>query len=376
MKRIFLTICFVLCAATLVAGGKKDKQRDKSDEQNIEQNVEQGDEQSIEQSFEMSQEIAERILIENGGTAYQRETIEGEPAVFDELWGFVLASRPGELNSEMPLSDIAVFTATLDNYAELADMPKRSNFDSFDGRVHLTFACDNRSTVHFVLDDAFGLRDRFERSLAKAAEEYDGLCIDMEYIPARDKENFFSFLASMKRRIGEKMLSVCVPARTRTLSNDIFDYSEIEAIADRIIVMAYDEHWSTSEPGPVASLQWCSNVADYALSIIPKEKLVMGLPFYGRTWQAERHAAAWYFSGINRRMLENNIAIIERDEGGVPKINYEATVTITGYFDDTYSLVQKCRLYERKGIANVSFWRIGQEDALFWQWVSVKDNAH
>ena len=317
-------------------------------------------------------EYAERMLSENEGAAYPREPIDGTHSSFAEVWGFALQNRSEEIDLDAPLTDIALFTATLNNYAELDAVPRRSVLSSFAGRVHLTFACDSRALVHFVLDKDIGFRKGFEGSLAEAAADFDGLCIDMEYIPARDRENFLTFLRDMKKLIGGKIFSVCVPARTRTVSDDIFPYKTIGEIADRVIIMAYDEHWSTSSPGPVASYAWCANVADYALTVIPKEKIVMGLPFYGRMWMEERHAGAWYFSGINRKMLENRVAQVERDEGGVAKINYTAAVNIIGYFDDTYSLLKKCRLYEEKKINNISFWRLGQEDTLFWQWIKTK----
>ena len=351
-RQKLIILILPLFSALLFAGGKKDKTP----------------------TPETPQERAERLLAENEGAAYLREPIDGEHSSFGEVWGFALQERGEEIDLDAPVTDIALLTATLNNYAELDAVPRRSSLPSFAGRVHLTFACDSRALVHFVLDKDLGFRKGFETSLAEAAADFDGLCIDMEYIPARDRENFLTFLRDMKKAIGGKILSVCVPARTRTISDDIFPYKTIGEIADRVIIMAYDEHWSTSAPGPVASYAWCANVADYALTVIPKEKIVMGLPFYGRTWTEERHAGAWYFSGVNRKMLENGVSKLERDEGGVAKINYTATVNVTGYFDDTYSLVKKCRLYEEKKINNISFWRLGQEDKTFWQWIKIKEN--
>jgi len=351
-RQKLIILILALFSALLFAGGKKDKTPQP----------------------ETPQERAERLLAENEGAAYLREPIDGTHSSFGEVWGFALQERSEEIDLDAPVTDIALFTATLNNYAELDAVPRRSSLPSFAGRVHLTFACDSRALVHFVLDKDLGFRKGFETSLAEAAGDFDGLCIDMEYIPARDRENFLTFLRDMKKAIGGKILSVCVPARTRTISDDIFPYNTIGEIADRVIIMAYDEHWSTSAPGPVASYAWCANVADYALTVIPKEKIVMGLPFYGRTWTEERHAGAWYFSGVNQKMLENGVSKLERDEGGVAKINYTATVNVTGYFDDTYSLVKKCRLYEEKKINNISFWRLGQEDKTFWQWIKIKEN--
>ena len=98
----------------------------------------------------------------------------------------------------------------------------------------------------------------------------------------------------------------------------------------------------------------------------------MGLPLYGRTWQEDKHAGAWYFSGANRKMLENNVEKIERDDGGVAKIEYSALVNVTGYFDDVYSLVKKMQSYSEKGMTKIGFWRLGQEDKLVWDWIKKK----
>ncbi|MBQ9494856.1 MAG: glycoside hydrolase [Treponema sp.] len=350
-KLIHYMLALALCPALMFASGKKEKTHKAPEE--------------------TPQERAARLLSENDGAAYERAVVEGEAASFNEVWGFALQERSNELDFETPYTDIALFTSTLNYYGELVDVPNHLLLASFEGRTHMVFACDSRALVHYVLDPQFGLRAQFEKSLVNAVKNYDGLCIDMEYIPARDRGNFFSFLRDMKRMLNGKILSVCVPARMRTISDDIFHYKTISDIADRVIIMAYDEHWSTSKAGPVASLEWCGNVADYALTIIPKEKLVMGLPLYGRTWVNENHAGAWYFSGMNRKLLENGVTSVERDDGGVAKIEYSATINVTGYFDDTYSLVKKFRMYKEKGINKISFWRIGMEDTTLWQWIET-----
>jgi spore germination protein YaaH len=71
--------------------------------------------------------------------------------------------------------------------------------------------------------------------------------------------------------------------------------------------MAYDEHWSGSTPGSVASLTWCEKVADYALKTIENKKLVMGIPFYGRAWGEINPSRAYRFSSLSKLMNEKGI---------------------------------------------------------------------
>ena len=314
-----------------------------------------------------------RRLEKNHGAVYTRPEIDGEKECFDEVWGFVLDGRSYEFSENLPLTDIVIFSSTLTVYGEVTDVPNAKTFAKFSGRTHLTFSCNNKATVHFVLDKNFGLREKFENDLIRATKKFDGLCVDMEYIPLRDGKNFLNFLRSIKSKLGKKILSVCVPARTKTISNDMFPYKTISEIADRVIIMAYDEHWSTSAPGAIASLDWCTRIVDYAKTKILAKKIVMGLPFYGRTWTNDKHAGAWYFSGVNRKLSENDVSKVERDSGGVPHVSYTTEVGVTCFFDDAFSLVKKIRAYKERDISNIAFWRIGQEDSAIWEWIEVKE---
>ncbi|MCK9169638.1 MAG: glycosyl hydrolase family 18 protein [Treponema sp.] len=311
------------------------------------------------------------ILAENDGAAYRREPLTGEPVVFNEVWGFVMQHSMDDLDFDVPVTDIAFFSSVIDNYGNLDEIPDRSKLLPFAGRVHLVFSCDNRALVHFCLDPQYHIREKLEDELTAAAVQYDGLVIDMEYISARDRNNFLSFLGDMKKKLPGKTYTVCVPARTRTISDDLFPYTEIGKTADRVIIMAYDEHWSKSRPGPVASLSWCADVAGYALTAIPPEKIIMGLPFYGRTWTDENYAGAWRYRTLNRRLINSGVTSITRESDGIAKVEYSAAVNVTGYFDDAFSLLQKCRMYADKNIENVSFWCLNQEDPVFWNWIAV-----
>lgn len=310
-----------------------------------------------------------------GGTSYKQKKIEGEKIELNEVWGYVMQGREYELQEATPLTDVGYFAAEVDTYGHLSNVPKRKSLKNFSGRVHLVLVCDSRSLTHFVLDQTFGLRKTLIDDIIKAAKDYDGVQVDYELIPGKDVKNFLSFLEDLasKTKSNGKIFSVCVPARIKTISDDAFPYEKIAKVADKLIIMAYDEHWSTSKPGAVASLSWCKMIRDYAVSVLPLEKIVMGLPFYGRTWASEKVAQGWYFSGVNRIMKEYKAKKVQYDDG-VPHTNIKMKVDVNCYFEDAYSTVQKLNLYKESGITSVAFWRIGQEDASVWQWINVVKN--
>ena len=308
---------------------------------------------------------------ENLGAAYPREELEGEIMQFSEVWGYVMAKREDEFDYDIPITDIGYFSADVNAYGELEVLNLGDNFAAFSGRVHLVSTCESRSLTHFVLDPSYPVRDRLIKSLIAASANYDGLQIDYELVPARDGKNFLDFLSLLKKGLNGKILSVAIPARVKTIKGDVYSYRDIAKIVDKVIVMAYDEHWATSEAGSIASMPWSKRVGEYSASVIPAEKLVMGLPFYGRTWGDFTTNKAYYFSGINRLMNENNIHSVDRDEG-VPYFKFKKEIEVTGYFEDEKSLLERTKLYKELGITNLAFWRVGQEDSEYWKWLEVQ----
>ncbi len=65
-----------------------------------------------------------------------------------------------------------------------------------------------------------------------------------------------------------------------------YDRAELAKIVDYYMVMTYDEHWRSSPvAGSVASIGWVERGIINTLQYVPKEKLLMGVPFYTREWR-------------------------------------------------------------------------------------------
>jgi len=297
-----------------------------------------------------------------------------EPLYFEETWGYVSMSRASEYHNDLPLTDVCYFAADVNCYGELISVPKIDTIDAEGKRRHMVFICDSKSLTHFVLDPQYYVREKIIAALVEAVQPFEGLNIDMELVPARDRNLFLSFVAELRERLPGKILSVCVPARVRRLRDDVYPYAEISNLCDRVFIMAYDEHWSGGTPGPVASPDWCRNVTAYALKSIPKEKIVMGLPFYGRTWVEKNHATAWYYESAQRLMEENNVESLTY-ENGIPTFSYTAEVKVTGYLNDVYSLWLLAKSYQKDSIGKIGYWRIGQEDPEVWNFL-LPENSH
>ncbi|NLK46672.1 MAG: glycoside hydrolase [Treponema sp.] len=304
------------------------------------------------------------------------------PSAFNEIWGYLISGEDRFYSKDFPITDIGYFGAGLSTFGKLVDAPPRSKVPETNARVHMVVIDSGRALTHFCLDPEFKIRNTLIDSLIKASADYDGLQIDFELVSADDKEHYLSFLRELKSKLKpNQILSVAIPARTKKLTYDAYDYEKIASIVDRIIVMAYDEHWSTSGPGPIASVDWCKNVLAYAQSTIPREKFIMGQSFYGRAWSNDNTAGAYKFSSIDRLFRgENAKGKLSDDtkisrvhiDNGIPTFTLSKEVTYTFYFDNAWSLSKRLKMYETAGVKGVSFWRFGQEDSDIWKLIKLK----
>ena len=297
-------------------------------------------EKNSEQTLAEKQEVEEQDIYEPGYTDFF------ESIAFGEVWTYIHNGQEQYLKNDIPVTDIGYFGAQINYRGALSAVPDARKLSFFPARMHLVVTCNHYGMTHIVLSPDYPLRRAFIADLIQEAydKKYDG-----------------------KRMV----LSAALPARTKKLSRDAYDYAKITALVDRVFVMAYDEHWSRGVPGPVASFRWCQNIAEYALASVGTEKLIMGQPFYGRTWGNVNPNKAFFYSGIQRQLQEFEITGIERTEG-VSRFSYTVPLTVTGYFDDAKSIAERSKLYKDMGVVSTGFWCLGQEDPAVWDYISIK----
>lgn len=288
---------------------------------------------------------------------------------FREVWGYLMKGEEKVITGREPFTDILYFGVSVNESGRLygSSTPPLLPSRGARPRMHLViFRLIEPWILHACLDRNRPARALLLGDIAASAGGYDGIQIDFESLRPEDGPAYLDFLAELKRRIPGKVLSVAVPARMKKSESDAYDYGALATVADRVMVMAYDQHWETSRPGAIASLSWCGAVAAYAADYIPPEKLVMGLPLYGRAWQERKVNRAVNYRTARELMKRQGIRGTGSSETG-PSFEYTERVTVRVYFEDMNSLRAKLRLYGRRGISSVAFWRIGQGPPELWE---------
>ena len=295
---------------------------------------------------------------------------------FKEIWAYLMQGEEREITGEEPFTHVCLFGAGLTGQGRITDVIERPVVLMKNGarpEIHLVIAeLSNYSLMHFSLDPRYGVRPLLIEDICRVSVGFDGVQIDFESVSRDDAEYFFDFLEELKASLpAGRMLSVAVPARTAPVAG-AYDYARIASLVDRIVIMAYDEHWSTSSPGPVASLPWCAKIVDYAKSTIENDKIIMGLPLYGRAWPDKKLARALRFKSVQDVVAETKSTTSYTSEQGA-WFEYSESVVVKVFFDDERSLLEKLNLYRSREINAVSFWRIGQGPPEVWNRIQNAD---
>ncbi len=244
----------------------------------------------------------------------------------------------------------------------------------------------DRQTAQALLHSAYA-QQRAVNSLAEVAEQngYVGWQLDFEGIDPADKLAYTRFVARVAARMHRehRLLSVAVVPRFSDRYPDrpgarfytgewgaAYDYRGLGRVADLVVLMAYDQHTVLTPPGPVAGYDWMKAALDYAVARVPRSKLLLGLPLYGREW-AETSGGVTSHSLAYKDLkpyLQDPASVQHWDdlfrttwfeirEGGCLR---------TAWFDDARSLREKIRLVQIDRLRGFAAWRLGVEDPGFW----------
>ncbi len=204
-------------------------------------------------------------------------------------------------------------------------------------------------------------------------EDYEGIDIDYENLRAEDREVFTRFVTDLANALHEedKTLSVALFAKTDDAGYDernvAQDYAAIGRVADQVRLMAYDRHWGTSPPGPVAPIGWVREVLNYAKTQMPAERIVLGIPLAGYDWSNGHGTSVTWLEAF--RLATEHRAQPQYDaESQSPWFRYtdERGDVHEVWFESSVSAKAKFEAARGSGIRGIYLWMYGYEDEQMW----------
>lgn len=226
-------------------------------------------------------------------------------------------------------------------------------------------------------------RERLENKLLSMAIEYnlDGINIDFENIKEESGEDFIQFVREMAVKCSNNGIVLSINNYVPVSYREYYNYEEQGEVADYVVIMAYDEHYSGSEEaGSVSSIGFVKDAAGKITEMVSPERVIMALPFYTRLWKLSQEgltSAAYSMSGAQSILNDRKVDPAWDAESGQYYAEYQENgSTFQIWLEEERSIEEKLKAVTQSGINNVSFWRLGFEKTEVWNTVANYINAN
>lgn len=201
---------------------------------------------------------------------------------------------------------------------------------------------------------------------------FDGWNIDFETLTSATGPHYIQFIKELSVHCRKAGIVLSVDNYVPASYNDFYDLTSQGKVVDYVIIMAYDEHYSGSkEAGSVASLNFLKKAVNDTLAKMPRERIVMAIPFYTRLWAEDESgklsSEALTMNGA-KDVLERNKVKAEWDAvTGQNYAEYKADgTTYKIWLEDTESLHERLKVIAGANVAGVAAWRLGFETEEIW----------
>ncbi|WP_240041419.1 S-layer homology domain-containing protein [Paenibacillus ginsengarvi] len=247
---------------------------------------------------------------------------------------------------------------------------------------------------------ALAKRETLATQIAAAVSKYglDGVNVDIENVTETSRDDFTDLVKRLRENLpADKEVSVAVAANpTGTTKGWLgsYDYAALAKYSDYLMVMAYDESSTgDADPGPVASLSFVERSIRYALRYAPPERIVLGLPFYGRYWKTDgtvngegipgrsvpelvsRYGGTTVYDSASESAVST--FTIPESETQLPVVSYKTLNPgmYTVWHENEQSMKKKLQLVSQYGLKGTGSWSLGQEDASSWSYMTLWVNG-
>lgn len=213
---------------------------------------------------------------------------------------------------------------------------------------------------------------------------YRGLNIDFENVAQGDRENYNQFLRRAVARLHPEGYFVSSSLAPKTSSEqkgllyEAHDYKAHGEILDFVVLMTYEWGYRKGPPQAISPLDKMREVIQYAVTVIPREKILMGFQLYARDWLTPhvqgQEAETFSMQEAIRRAVQHGTVIQYQQRSESPFFRY-----LDGrgrshevWFEDARSAQAKMDLVKEFGLRGISYWVLGYPFPQ--NWVLLEDN--
>ena len=207
--------------------------------------------------------------------------------------------------------------------------------------------------------------------------KFKGINLDFENMYMKDRDMYAELVRELSCTLRANgiisSVDVNVPDGSENWSL-CYDSKAISDIADYTIVMAYDQHGSSSKKaGSVASLDWVELNLQKMIERdgIDSNRLVLGVPFYSRFWRVRNDVvvstSTMTMKTTKDYMDKHSDSVEWVEESGQYVVRYkDKNDDIEIWVENEKSLKEKLKLISKYKLAGFAAWRWGFENEETW----------
>lgn len=221
-------------------------------------------------------------------------------------------------------------------------------------------------------------REELINALVAEAIRYDldGLNIDFEMLSLETGPHFIQFLRELSVKCRANGLVLSVDNYVPSAHAAYYDWQAQGEVVDYVVIMAYDEHYAGSETaGSVASYGYLTAAVDNILTMVPKEQVIMAVPFYTRLWTETKEnggtkltSEALAMVTAEAELARNKVTPVWDETTRQYYAEYEKDgATCKMWLEETQSLQEKLSYIRKADLGGVAAWRLGFESEEVWE---------
>jgi peptidoglycan/xylan/chitin deacetylase (PgdA/CDA1 family)/spore germination protein YaaH len=201
---------------------------------------------------------------------------------------------------------------------------------------------------------------------------YAGYVFDFENLSRAALAQYPAFIAEARAALKPIGREVWVAA---PFADDTWPLKTLQASADTLVLMAYDEHWATGDPGPAASQDWFEKTLARDMGMVDPARTVIALGAYGYNWtladaKGPGRADAVTFYDATQDAHDAEASVTMDDDALNPTYAYsdDNGRDHRVWFLDAATLFDEIRVADPFRPVGYALWRMGAEDPAVWSY--------
>jgi cellulose synthase/poly-beta-1,6-N-acetylglucosamine synthase-like glycosyltransferase/peptidoglycan/xylan/chitin deacetylase (PgdA/CDA1 family)/spore germination protein YaaH len=205
--------------------------------------------------------------------------------------------------------------------------------------------------------------------------KFAGLCVDFEEPPPAAQGNLLTFVQELHATFVAKGLLV---VQAVPFDDPDWNYKAYAAATDFLILMAYDQHWTGSDAGPIAAQDWFEQKLVARMRDLDSAKTIIALGNYGYNWTDggnEADEVTFQEALISARESSTAPSFDPATRNPYFEYDEEDQSHHRVWFLDAVTAFNQMRAASGYKPAGFGIWRLGSEDPSIWSVLGTQNSS-